>query len=260
MIYALVHPHTLEVRYIGKTKTSGAQRMASHAYQASVGRKTALYDWWRKLLAAGDGAPCLARLGDGDSAEEIRWIAEVKARGARLLNLTDGGDGVTNPTPEVRAVMSAKASARVVSSATREKLRQQMLGNKRGSKATRLFGKDNPAKRPEVRAKISASRMGQKPSAESLAKTHTPETHAKIAAALRGRKLSPEHRAKIAESLRGNQHTKGHTLSAEHRAACGHGKSKPWLGKKLSAEHRAKITAGLRGNQNRARDKKTPAA
>jgi len=58
---------------------------------------------------------------------------------------------------------------------------------------------DNPAKRPEVKQKISSARRG-KPT--TLSRKHSQETKDKIADALRGKSLSLEHRQKISQSLR----------------------------------------------------------
>jgi hypothetical protein len=53
---------------------------------------------------------------------------------------------------------------------------------------------DNPAKRPDVKAKIGAASTGRRP---LLGVPVPPERRAKIAAALTGRRLTADHRAKI---------------------------------------------------------------
>jgi group I intron endonuclease len=78
----------------------------------------------------------------------------------------------------------------------------------------------------------------------------SPETGAKIAAALRGRTISDEHRAKLRQALKGRSlseearnNMRGRTHTAETRAkiaAAGKGRS-------LSKETRAKISATLKG-------------
>ena len=101
---------------------------------------------------------------------------------------------------------------------------------------------------PEMREKIAASLRGKKLSPESIAKRTatvkalgwSEERRAKVGAAVRSRLLgkpkSPEHVAKMAASKRGKPLPK---LSAEHKAAI----SKANLGKVYSAETRAKISA-----------------
>jgi hypothetical protein len=170
MIYGLVHPDTLEVRYVGKTVRPEA-RLKSHAAAARRGVKLPVYYWWNKCLAQVGHAPSFVRLGEGDSAEEIRWIADLRAQGARLLNLTAGGDGLVGlpRSPEHCARISATLTGR------------------RGLKHT-----------PEARANMARSHLGR---------IFSPETREKIRAAQRGKPrpnvLSPESRAKISAALKG---------------------------------------------------------
>lgn len=93
----------------------------------------------------------------------------------------------------------------------------------------------------ETKAKISRSRMGIRPNAETrtklsvakrgkLRKPHSDETRAKIAEAIRGQTRSPELRAKISAKLKGRLPTfKGRSHSAESRAKMGSAKSKAYI-------------------------------
>jgi hypothetical protein len=98
-----------------------------------------------------------------------------------LLNLTDGGDGCHNPSPETRAKMSAARRGVKQSAETIEKRVAQMRGK--------------PRPQHVIDAMVKAN-TGAKRSAESCAN---------IGAGKRGRKLSPEHKAKIAEGLRNSK-------------------------------------------------------
>jgi hypothetical protein len=128
-----------------------------------------------------------------------------------LVNLTDGGDGVSGYIPTKKEI---------------ERRRRAFLGNtySKGRKKTpeeiearRLF-KHSPETRakigaaqlgkkysPDIRAKMSAAKLGWKPSPEAIAKTraanlgrkHSPETREKVRAAKLGGKYSPEARAKM---------------------------------------------------------------
>lgn len=84
-----------------------------------------------------------------------------KSCGGRLVNLTDGGDGLLNPSDEVRAVMKAKAKQRANTPEERARLSEN---GKKGRGKTRC---------PETRAKMS--------------KPKTPEHNAAVSAALRGK-------------------------------------------------------------------------
>jgi len=87
----------------------------------------------------------------------------------------------------------------------------------------KLTGNNNPATRPEVRAKISASRRGKKASAA---------TRAEMSANRRNKKLSPDHWANISAGLRGR------TLSDETRANI---RAKA-IGRRPSPKTRAKMS------------------
>ena len=101
-------------------------------------------------------------------------------------------------------------------------------------------------------------RRGQKHTAETLArmsaahKNPSPETRAKLSAALRGRHFSDEHRAKISAALRGNKHgrgCRGRKCSPETRAKI----AATSKGRMVSPETRAKISAANRGQKRSAK-------
>ena len=122
-------------------------------------------------------------------AKERRWVAALNSKAPNGYNLTDGGEGVFNPSDEVRAAMSAHCSL----------------------------------KRPEVRAKLSVANMGQVPwskgkkcpqlsaaglgNKRALGYRHTDATKAKISANNAAKR--PEVRAKISAALKGNVYGKG---------------------------------------------------
>lgn len=92
-IYALYHPVTDELRYIGKAKDSAA-RLKRHLRDAKR-RRTPLYDWVRSLASEGlaPGVAVIRTVPDeGWRSAEIEEIALARKAGLRLLNLADGGD------------------------------------------------------------------------------------------------------------------------------------------------------------------------
>jgi hypothetical protein len=97
---------------------------------------------------------------------EIERIAFWRTLGVKLVNATDGGEGMSGTVHTVEA-----------------RLKQSLA--KRGDK--------NPAKRPGVGLKISLANKGRKCS---------DEVRAKMSAARKGRKESDETRAKKGEALR----------------------------------------------------------
>ena len=116
-----------------------------------------------------------------------------------------------------------------------------------------LGGRGGGIQTPEIRAKISASRLGKK---------HTEETKLKVSIGNKGKVRSAEVKSKISEHSKGNQYNLGKTLTAETKAkmsAAHKGKvvtvetraklSAINKGKTKSEEHRAKISAAIKGHK-----------
>lgn len=106
-IYALVDPFTDEIRYVGKSIRPGG-RLHDHCNDTS---NTHRVHWVQSVISRG-GTPKLVILevlsrSDDWQAAERHWIRLCKERGARLVNGTSGGDGVTDLSPESRARITA---------------------------------------------------------------------------------------------------------------------------------------------------------
>src|SRR5579863_373085 len=62
IIYALVDPHTHQVRYVGRTSRGMAKRLKDHIGAAQRGVQKPYYDWIRTLLPDGPIIVCLQEL------------------------------------------------------------------------------------------------------------------------------------------------------------------------------------------------------
>ena len=151
-IYALVDPQTSEPRYVGKT-VDLENRFQGHLKSA---RQGCLYvhRWIRSL---GSSAPVLHVI-ERVSVEQLNdrerhWIALLRADGARLTNLTSGGDGWPKgqPMPLGRAFHSEESRQRFLDGARRGGLEAARRGSQKGQ-----------PKSPETRAKISATLTGRR--------------------------------------------------------------------------------------------------
>jgi hypothetical protein len=183
VIYGLTEPNGGELRYIGKSTTGAASRLASHLCPSSLRGRTHKERWVKSLLARGE-SPEVFVIEAHESKEalneaERHHIAYFRSVGCHLTNLTPGGDGLGVPcTPERRAKISA----------------------------TQL-GKPKPPWSAERRARPNPN-IGNKRSAEAIEKTatarrglkHTPDARAKMGAASSAQWASAE--ARIAQSRR----------------------------------------------------------
>lgn len=105
-IYVLKHPVTQEVRYVGLTRF----RVKRLNNEINYPHTKHLKNWIESLKTAGlkPLMEVVEESQEGPACEaEIRWIAEMRSRGCRLINFTDGGERGYQCTDEYRASMSA---------------------------------------------------------------------------------------------------------------------------------------------------------
>lgn len=159
IIYGLIDPrHPAEVRYVGKT--IAPKRRLIHHISYARREKTHKANWIKGLLA--DGVkPEMVIIGVTTKEEwpslERRMIAELKAEGMRLTNLTAGGEGIDIPhTKEWHAKIGAALKGRTQSAEIKERIRQTLRAKhptcKRGGhlwtpENTRLVWKDGRQQR-----------------------------------------------------------------------------------------------------------------
>ena len=98
LIYALLDSRNGELRYVGKTAKSLQWRVAHHLRQARrMGRKHRSVNWLRGLIKEGIRPQVieLERVESGEDWEEAErfWIEYMRFLGAKLLNMTLGGEG-----------------------------------------------------------------------------------------------------------------------------------------------------------------------
>lgn len=98
-IYGLHRPGSRKIRYIGKTTGSPLRRLTYHLQTAKRGNKRPLCCWLRRCIADGQ-RPAAAVLevvppGSDWAKRERYWIGQYRNCGARLFNMTDGGEGLS---------------------------------------------------------------------------------------------------------------------------------------------------------------------
>lgn len=239
-IYILLDPCG-EIRYAGKTIQTLGNRLSRHIDRARSGRTGHKNNWIRSLLNK-QTLPTIQLVGEVEgngSKEEIAWIAYFRAEGIRLTNTTDGGEGMLNPSLEIRRKIGEARRGHIVSVETRKKLSKASKGNvspmkgkKHSTKSRRKMSEAGKRKKfsAEHRHNISKALKGMK---------HSAESKLKMSKALKGKKRSVEHQQKINASLKGRTAwNKGKHHTTETRRKISNTKR----GKKLSIETRRKMS------------------
>ena len=215
IIYGLIDGDTLELRYVGQTTKSLDERLRRHKNS----HNTHLRRWLNKRPV---NIIVLERDPVDLNEAEIRWIREMREQGARLMNMTDGGEGGRlglKHTSETRVKIGVAQLGHGVTTETRAKMSAALRGRKNTPEARVKMsvakqGCKGHKQTLETRTKIGAALRGYKHTSETCAKMsaaklgrkgrrHTHETRANIGAALRGRSLTSEHCAKIGATLKG---------------------------------------------------------
>lgn len=223
-IYGLFDPRNYSLRYIGKSDNPNL-RLKQHIKEARHSKKRNRYvaSWIRQLLSE-DLQPDMEVLEectqDNWQESEKAWIAECRKFGVRLTNTTDGGDGVNNPPPEVRARMASMRGK-----THSDEWRQYMSSLFKG----RVSPNKGNTHSEEVRKRISESQKGKKLSEEQV------------------KALSERNQWRGKEGWnKGKKFTQGHKdkISASHL-----GEKNPMYGKSHSEESKQNLSKKNKGQK-----------
>lgn len=163
-----------EKYYIGQTVRSLKDRILSHERSWKTERNTYFSNALHKY---GNENFKWEILEECDSKEELdemefHYIKQYNSKRPNGYNLTDGGDKGTFgwvPTEETRENISLSQKGKKISEETREKIRKSLMENHpmKGKSRDDIKGDNNPAKRPEIREKISKAKTGHIVSSET---------------------------------------------------------------------------------------------
>lgn len=159
------------IRYVGYTSKALERRVVEHLSEAKK-RRCRRHKWINSVIRSG-GSVLGVVLEACDAANwqerERAWIERLSAND--LVNGTAGGEGLINPTEDVRARISAKVSQALVGNQFRKgrphspEARAAIAQGVRTSEAyaraaSRRRGRPGPPVSQEARAKISAAKIG----------------------------------------------------------------------------------------------------
>ena len=177
----------------------------------------------------------------------IRIIGRRNIVTGPLTNLTDGGEGPSNPSQETRRKMSKSKKGKKHTEETKRKMSASRIGDKcywfgKKGEGTPWYGKVGPNKgkifSEETKRKISEATKGK--NNPMYGKIFSKEHRLKISEANTGKKHTEETKRKMSDSGQGKVFSKEHKkkLSLAHK------------GKKHSDEHRRKNSEVRKGINN----------
>ena len=103
-LYVWVERDTKNIRYIGVTRNPLSQRMASHRFDARIGKKNHRCNYLRKLWSDGRNVDVI-EVASFDNVQnayeaEVWWIKLHRAMGSDLVNQKDGGEDIGDHSKE----------------------------------------------------------------------------------------------------------------------------------------------------------------
>ena len=134
---------------------------------------------------------------------EQQFIVRLETKSPLGYNLTDGGDGCTNPSEASRRKRGDALRGRPLRLDTREKLRATMLGRKLSTEHRKKISESGKGRHVSLvsRNRIRDAKIGNKN--PNFGKTPSIETRRKMSISLIGRRHSLETRKKIQEAQQG---------------------------------------------------------
>jgi len=202
VVYGVRLETSAEYRYVGLTTTSMRRRTQQHFKKAESGIKIPFYDWLRKVpqeLVYVESLQVVTSTLEDLGKAEIAWIAKLRERGDRLLNISDGGLGPTGViwTEEQREAARIRSTGRP--------------GVSRFGADAPMFGRSHTE---EQKARWSEMRKGTNSGADNPNFGKFGPDHPGF-----GHTMSAESRARLSEQRRGALNPNfGKTASAESLA------------------------------------------
>lgn len=188
-IYALCEPDTGEVRYVGKADDP-KRRLNSHHSDVRRSHRAS----WIKGLKLRGLLPRMELLLEVQKSDWQYWEREMilmfRESGCDLVNSTEGGDGVENPSKETRERMAAAKLGKLQSLETRRKRSLATKGRKKSDEhkhkiAIALIGNKNGIGNTGNLGGTISEKHKQSISESGLGRVFSEETRQKIGAKVR---------------------------------------------------------------------------
>lgn len=199
-------------KYVGQTTLTPKKRFGGHLGQTDLGSQAPLHRALRKYgkenfeLAVLEECPSIVEL----NAAETRWIEKLGTFGKGGYNCTTGGEGFIMADETKKRISASRVGIK-----SSEEHRRHIAEAMRGE-GNPFYGKKHKASSMR-RMKRKLSKMFSNGGHPFCGKKHTPESRKNMSEAHKGIPVHPNTRAGIAKANKGNQYTKGHKITVEHK-------------------------------------------
>jgi len=182
-IYVLSDPITGEIRYVGVTRQELRARLTEHVKESNFKRTSHRHKWIYSLTRKGL-RPTISQIEIVEESmrneREKYWIAEL-GKTCNLVNATEGGEGLINPSQAVRNKIA--------------------LGVKKNGYKGGFNGTHSSETRSRISLAIKSSNVF-KEAIRNRRKAVIPDSSRLLLASNLGKKFSREHKDKIAGKRR----------------------------------------------------------
>ena len=208
--------------YVGLTMKALSVRFTEHAGKAAS--KSAISS---AILKHGASQFSISAIDTTSSIDELKrkeryWIKEHRTLAPNGYNLTAGGEGILNPSDEVRHKLRMAVLGKRHNEETKKKMRGPHRAHFRGRKHSMesiqkmRLAHNGHSVSEETREEMRRAHLGIRQSEASIQKTRaanlgracSEETKNKIRLAKLGKRLSEEHKQRIGLGLLGNKNAR----------------------------------------------------
>jgi hypothetical protein len=187
-VYGLRSFYGKKIRYVGQTNKPLFDRLKEHLCSVNRGQSHNV-EWIKQVTNAGDHV-CIFSIEENAvrNDAEIRWIAWYRKNGAKLTNISPGGDGASFPKSlSHRLAIGLAHKGKAKSKEHKEKI------------SASLRGRPLPGKLLEI-VRLGLNRKPWIKMPTFLGGKHSEDTKRQISERQIGKKFSEETRRKMRES------------------------------------------------------------
>lgn len=200
------------LRYVGITKKTLAYRWRRHCEMRHNPEGSTCRALARAIAKHGTEAFTIEPLASARTSTDLMalerlLIAQWGTRAPAGYNLTAGGEGGFDPSPETRERLSQAQRGRIVSKETCRRISEAKTGFRHSAETKKKMSAERKT-RPIPAGLTMKGKFG--PESGMFGKKHTDETRAKMSASHSGKKQSEETRAKRSATLTGKQKSEAH--------------------------------------------------